>query len=558
MLIKRLRFIIFCGFLFIAFLIFPAARLMQSEPAIFIRVNQLGFLPNDLKGCVVVSSTRLAGTPFYVIDRATRVPVYSSTINRGIGPYGNFTFYYKIDFSSLIRPGAYFIQVREAKSAEFIINETVYNNLVDSLLFFFKVQRCGATRPRLHAPCHLHDATSLIINGQVVDEKVDVSGGWHDAGDYIKFLNTTAYAAYTLLFSYLFDPNKFGFDRDNDGLPDILAEAKIGLDWLAKLNYRKDELITQVQNIRDHEQGWRLPESDPLTFDRPAFVGKGKNLIGIYAATMAVAYRAYKDTPSYRQFADNCLTLAENIYSIRNEAPNLDVSGTGAYRDSQYAGKMALAAVELHLATGREEYLREAQAFADAAGSDFWWSWGDVNSYAHYRLAKIDPRFKIYLNNNLKFFTEKKKPIFGEARVDNWGANNTILGVALQAILWKDLTGENSYGELAVAQRDFILGKNQWGLSFIYNIGADFSKNFHSQIAFFNRGRLPGAVAAGPMSKMKLEKYMIPYESVDLYARFQTASAIYRDDRMDYITNEPTIVANATAVFVMGCSANRK
>lgn len=525
---------------------------MLTASDIYIRVNQLGFTPNDIKQAVVISHRNLAGYPFQLVQNGSDEIIYAGYLQSNVSQYENFEFCYLLDFSTVQKTGDYFLQVAKTRSPQFTIGNSIYNSLVDSLLLFFQVQRCGFTDPILHDECHYFDATSLIIDGIKIDESVDVTGGWHDAGDYTKFLNTTAYATYTLLFSYQFNPAKFNTDNNDNNIPDILDEAKIGLDWLLKLVYQKYRFIIQVQDLRDHAQGWRLPEDDQLVWDRPAFVGIGKNLIGIYSATMALAYQIWHDIPGHYSFAEHCLTTAENLYSIHKNAPDVDKSGTGAYQDTEFGGKMALGAIELYRATARDLFLTDAKMYATAAGSDYWWSWGNINSYSHYRLAQIDTSFRVYIRNNLLFFKKNMNAhTFREVVRDTWGSNSTILGVALQAILWNDLTGDSLFDTLAVAQRDYILGSNQWGISFIYNIGTTFSENLHSQVSYFNGNRLPGAVAAGSISRAKLQQYNIPYENHDTYSEFQTDDAVYRDDRMDYITNEPTITANATAVFVM-------
>ncbi|MFZ5519139.1 MAG: glycoside hydrolase family 9 protein [Candidatus Zhuqueibacterota bacterium] len=525
----------------------------RNSSDIFIRVNQAGYLPNDIKIAVLFTNAELSGAEFNLVNSVNNTIVLAGPLQGKSPGCENFSFCYEIDFTDFHQSGGYYLQVRGRRSPEFRIHESTYDGMVDSLLLFFKVQRCGFTEPLLHKPCHYFDATSVILDRAKLDEQVDVTGGWHDAGDYTKFLNTTAYATYTLLLAYQLNPIKFTTDADQNEIPDILDEAKIGLDWLLKLIYKNDRFIVQIQDLRDHAQGWRLPENDKLLTDRPAFVGIGKNLIGIYSATMALAYRIWSNIPGGYAFADNCLTSAENMYSIHNDVPDVDKSGSGGvYQDSKFQGKLALAAIELYLATGRQDYLKDAKRLADAAGSDYWWSWGDINAYAHYRIAKIDTSFRKYLRDNLIFFQKQmNQHTFGEATRDTWGSNSTILGVALQAILWKDLTGEATFDTLAVIQRDYILGRNQWGVSFIYNIGTTFSKNFHSQVAWFNGNRLPGAVAAGSISRARLAGYNIPYQSPDIFEKFQTDGAVYRDDRMDYVTNEPTITANATAVFVM-------
>ncbi|MFC2082331.1 glycoside hydrolase family 9 protein, partial [Bacteroidota bacterium] len=434
----------------------------------------------------------------------------------------------------------------------------IFNHVVDSLMQFFMVQRCGYTNPFLHDICHRADATELIENGNRIKKRADLTGGWHDAGDYVKFLNTTAYTTYTLLFAYDFDPQKFEFDNNNNFVPDVLEEAKIGLDWLLKCNYEKYKLVTQVQDLRDHEQGFRLPENDKLEYDRPAFAGRGKNIIGIYVAAMSLASRIWADRFCDREFADKCLTAAENLYSIRGMVPDVDSSGSGMYLDGSYEGKLALGAVELYLTTNRKIILDEAVKMADEAGSEYWWSWGNIAPYAHYRLAKINKRFGDYIKNNLVVFNANKdSTLFNEGTALTWGSNNTLLGIALQNILWKDLNDNSDFDTLGVYQRDFVLGRNQWGVCFMNNIGTEFSRNLHHQVAFLTNGNLPGGFAAGPVPRELLEQYKIPFKDRDRFRNFQTDDAVYRDDPMDYVTNEPTISANATAIFVMGFYSKR-
>jgi hypothetical protein len=127
----------------------------------------------------------------------------------------------------------------------------------------------------------------------------------------------------------------------------------------------------------------------------------------------------------------------------------------------------------------------------------------------------------------------------------------------LQSILYKNLTGTNHFDSLAVEQRDYVLGRNPWGVSFIYNTGTVFTKHFHSQIAYFNGGYLPGALSAGPAPESILKNYKF-INSSHVYDLFNTDFVKYYDDTSNYITNEPTISSNATAVFVYGYYSDRR
>lgn len=525
---------------------------INANSDFYIRVNQIGFLPNDIKTAVIISKVKLDGMKATIEDIHSNSTVYNVKLKNGKSSYGNFGYTYIIDFSDVTLEGKYIISINGQKSFPFVINKKVYNGLASSLLDFFKVQRCGYTNPLLHNVCHIADATSIIDGKKVINKTIDLTGGWHDAGDYIKFLNTTAFATYMLLFSYEFNPESFSFDNDKNGIPDILEEAKVGLDWMHRCIYEENKFITQVQDVRDHEIEWRMPEDDNYSFDRPAFVGIGKNLIGIYSATMALAYRIWKDKFHYIEFADKCLNVAKHFYALRNNVPDIDSSGSGLYIDKDYKGKLALAAIELFITTNGKNYLNDAINYADSAKNDFWWSWGDVNSLAHYRLAKYDNRFIDYLKKNLdEFNNNKNNNLFGIGTNLSWGSNNTLLGITLQNILWKRLTNNSIYDTVAVYQRDFVLGRNSWGISFIFGYGKNYTKNFHHQISYIKK-KLPGGFAAGPVSKKFLESYKIQFEKPDQYAMFQADDVYYRDDRMDYVTNEPTITANATAIFVFG------
>lgn len=543
---------LFLYILFIIVLIPSCTHNIQAEQDFFIRLNQLGFLPNEFKTAVVISNVKLDGSKANIINVYNKNSVGSYRIQNNKGMYGNFKYSYIIDFSEVSTPGKYIIQINNNKSYSFSVNENIYNGVADTLLQFYKVQRCGYTDPYLHNVCHISDATSIIDGGKAIGNTIDLTGGWHDAGDYVKFLNTTAYATYMLLFSYEFDPQKFGFDKNENNVPDILEEAKVGLDWLLRCDYNEKKLVTQVQDLRDHDVGWRMPEDDALAFDRPAFVGIGKNIIGIYSATLALASKIWREKLNYPEFADKCLATAEKFYKIRNNVIDVDSSGSGMYIDKNYEGKLALGAVELYLTTGKTEYFNDAKIYADLAGSDYWWSWGNINSLAHYRIAKFEIKYADYIKNNLEEFNRKKNDnLFGKGTELSWGTNNTLLGITLQNILWKNLTNDNRYDSLSTIQKDFILGRNPWGISFISNIGSNFTKKFHHQIAKFKK-MLPGGFSAGPAKKEFLRSYNITYKDKDIFSRFQTDDVYYRDDEMDYITNEPTITGNATAIFVYG------
>ncbi len=535
---------------FLTLVIIISLNLSCQNSDYFIRINTAGYLPDDLKQGVVISESKQELKKFNIVSQSDGKIVYSGNVDYTEQDYDKFSNCYIFDFTDFDQQGKFVIEINNRKSNSFRIDDYVYNDIVDSLMLLFKVQRCGPTDPFLHQVCHLSDATSVI--GISDSSSVDVTGGWHDAGDYIKFFSTTAITTYMLLFCYEYDEDRFSFDNDNNDVPDILEEAKVGLDWLLRCNYSDSFFVVQVQDERDHTVGWRLPENDSLQYDRPAYIGIGKNLIGIYTAVMAIASNIWKEKLFFLEFANLCLESAIQKYSIHRDVKNLENGQSAHYNDKNYLGKLALGAIELYYATDENKYLLDAIAYGDSAKSDFWWSWGDINSLAHYRISKRIPRFIQYISENLSVFNANKNhSVFNEATDFTWGTTTTFLGVALQAILYKSATGITKYDSLISLQRDYIIGRNPWGISFISNIGKSYPIFIHSQIAHINGGYLPGALIAGPASSEILDQFSI-IQHDNRYNYFNSDNVKYFDDRNNYITNEPTIFGNSTALFVMG------
>lgn len=526
----------------------------QSDK-VYIRCNQVGYLPGELKNAVIFSENSVNDPKFFIINANTNKVELTGYIKPSGDSFSPYTYFYNADFSALDKPGEYYIKSAGNTSSRFWIGNRIYNDVVDSLMLFFKVQRCGPTAPILHNVCHLWDIAR--IEGEAGHRNIDATGGWHDAGDYLKFTSTTAYATYLLIFSFEFDKNKFGFDNDNNSVPDVLDEAKIGLDWLLRCNYKPDSLITRVQDHRDHSVKWRLPENDTLKYDRVGLTRITRSEAGIYAAVMALAARVWLKKFKSTDFSKACLKSALNLYKLKDNLPEDAEKDSIMYPDKNYFGKFELAAVELYNTTGDSAFLNEAVEYANKARADYWWSYGDINSLAHFRLAEHFPRFVRYIKENLISFSNRmRKSSFNEGADYSWGTTTTFLGISLQAILLNNLDKFQSEDSLIVFPRDFVLGRNLWGYSFIHNIGTNFPHHQHSQVGYFNGGYLPGALSGGPAPGRVLKEYRL-FSKKDGTNLFNSDSVQFNDEFKDFISNEPTLVGNATALFVMGYFSDR-
>ncbi|RJR42476.1 MAG: hypothetical protein C4567_07265 [Deltaproteobacteria bacterium] len=543
----------------------PPPALGAAPGPVYLRVNQAGVLPADRKIALALTAENLAGRTFSVINEPGGAPVFSAAVGPDRGGYGGFAHLYELNFSALKAPGKYRVLLEGQTSPSFSIGDRVYAGVIDLTLQFFRVQRCGDIGPALHGPCHLKDGTAQ--GGPVDRSPVDAAGGWHDAGDYLKFMITTGAAAVLMLTAYQRHPEVFG-NASGQGLPPVLAEARIGLDWMLKMwDPARQTLYYQVGDATDHN-GWRLPEGDDAQRPvRPVWAceaGKGANIAGKAAAALALAAALWNDAarPFYNPaLAATYRTAAEQIYAFGKARPAAQSATSGFYTETTWRDDLALAAAELYRATGNTAYLSEAKAYALAAGNTGDINWGNLHNLAHYEIGRLDPAYRsqaaAFLKSDLddmQLFAASD-PFRAAVFRYYWGSVFDILGAALMARWYEDLTGDTAYRELAWAQRDFFLGANPWGVSWVNGLGEVWPHHPHHQVADLTQTELTGFWDEGPMNRSDWLGIGIALKDPDGYAPFQSAASVYHDDLEDYATNEPcTSVAALGLAFTAWCA----
>ena len=161
--------------------------------------------------------------------------------------------------------------MRWNKISRFRINDDVYNGTADFLLKYMRQQRCGYN-PFLKDSCHTQDGF-IIYHPELDSTFIDVTGGWHDASDYLQYVTTSVNANYQMMFAYQHNPDSFeekydaNGNEEVNGIPNILDEAKWGIDWLMKMNPGKDFMFNQIADDRDH-LGFRLPTEDTISYGK--------------------------------------------------------------------------------------------------------------------------------------------------------------------------------------------------------------------------------------------------------------------------------------------------
>ncbi|MBD3166379.1 hypothetical protein GF324_07265 [bacterium] len=543
----------FRKYAFYMFMVLLSALLPTSTFAdTFVRINQLGYKPADPKVAVVMSDQPVQIPRFQLRDRSGDV-VFEGELSEDQGAWLAFDHHYLADFSAYRHPGGYRLIAGNAESHPFPISTLVYEGLPDSLLAFFHVQRCGDAEARYHGPCHLQDACCVVKpDGRRVNKAHDVTGGWHDAGDYTKFVLTASHAVYFMLLTRHYMPGAFG-DHNGNGINDLLDEAHIGLDWLMKMHPSKDRLFAQVQDKTDHGVGWRLPENDTLADERPVFELPSRAIAGSSVAAMALGAMVLRDEdPAY---ADRLLQHAERLWhlAIGQTLPKASIGPDSMYFDAEDADNLALAAVELYHATGAEDYHDEAVKRLDALEPAYWPSWGDVTGLAHARFSAIHKPSREKTEQSLAYFAEiaEGNPFGYPLTVFPWGSTSVQLTIAaLGILLSEEVETIQEVPPVVYRQRDFVLGENPHGVVFIGGFGEEHVRYPHHQIAHLTGQPLPGVLVAGYASRDQFEALGIAMAGEDRFATFQTEKVVYYDNRNDYLTNEPTVAGNAIALFV--------
>lgn len=545
----------------------PAAQARSA----YVRVNQIGFSFGAPKRALLLASGNDSGATFTVVDSSSGRVVLRGAVGSQTGRWStSYPDAYAIDLSGLRTDGTYTIRVSgpiAATSPPFRIasGQSLYGRLLHNALLYFEAQRDG---PNVissvldRRPSHLNDGHATIYaeprNSDVIGTlrrvggSTDASGGWFDAGDYLKFVQTASYVEAIMLTGIRDHPTQLGAESRSSS---FLAEARFGLDWLRRMwNDPTRTLYYQVgvgdgngAILGDHDV-WRLPQVDdtltarserylthrPVLRAGPPGSPISPNLAGRLAADFALCFQVYRRTE--RAYADACLRDAEHVFALASTHPGslLTTSPHDYYPETEWRDDMELGATELYfaLASGRlpaglpvtspghylEAAARWARAYlvhANKVGYDSL-NLYDVSGLAHYELyraitqARNPSGLAVSRANLLGDCTsitgsradcgtlhDELAQASGQAARDPFGlgfgytsgdVTPHALGVAVEAWFYDHLTHSATFARLGQHQLDFALGANAWGSSFIVGAGATFPHCVQQQVANLEGG----------------------------------------------------------------------
>ena len=571
----------------------------NNQRQIYIRINQVGYRPSDPKNAMVFSRSALP-KKFVVKNALTNQTIFAGDTKPVGGNWGRFDYHAEIDFSSVRQPGTYFIEIREVQSPRFQIGAQVYAAIPDELLEFMRQQRCGYN-PYFDAVCHSLDGRTAF-GPQPPGTYLNATGGWHDAGDQLKYLLTASNATAQMLLAYqlaaksgqakIFQDrfNSFGQPSPN-GIADVLDEARWGLDWMLKLHPAPDQLYHQVADDRDHK-GFRLPRDDPADYGwgagryRVVYFADGKpqglrefksesngvaNLAGRYAAAMALGYQIWKDDSRMRVYASVLLRAGREVYALGKAKEGVQQGNSyGApyrYEETTWADDMEWGAAELFRATREKNYLADAVHYAHLAADESWMGKEQTKHYQYYPFMNAG-HFRLYDLVDRKTRTELAGYYRAELQraqhvSENnpyragvpfiWCSNNLMVALVTQEMLYERMTGDKQFREFALEQSDWLLGRNPWGFSMFTLIpdAATFPKDVHLPINAVLKRQVRGALVDGPVYRRIFQSLRgVTITEPDPLADFQDERAVYHDDIKDYSTNEPTMDGTASAILL--------
>jgi len=516
----------------------------ETEPGMWIRANQIGYLPDDPKIAILSSDEPQTGR-FSVGD-------FAASIGEDQGAWGPFRHNYRLDFTALAKSGRYRVRFGDTESLPFTIGQDAYAGVPEKLLSFMRLQRCGEN-PVTGKKCHQQDGIDTIDG-----RKVDLVGGWHDAADRLKHMITTTYCVAALF------------------LAGAEEEARHGAALVGKLQPDPDTIYVQIGDDRDHMPPatlWHDDQSDygwgkggPRSAWRAAGQPEGPKYKNNSSGMASLAGRA-----SAAMTLAGDLKTARSMYDLARRRPgnamSVPVRAPHYYGESTYQDDLEWAAVELYIATKEPQYLRQAVEHARQAGPNPWMGKSRHGHYeffpyvnlAHWRLyPHVDEEAKKMLADHYRVGLEAVRQIaernayrLGTPLV--WCSTNDVIALATQAVLYEKMTGDPTYRTLAAEARDWIFGRNPWGVSMVIGVPETGNPSRHPHHRFHSMaGILPvGGLVDGPVYKDINDSLKFEPFGNDLYARFQSEIGVYHDCYEDFSTNEPIIDGTVSLLLLL-------
>lgn len=538
-----------------------------------IKVDQVGYLPDVAKLAVVTG----AGTTFEVKRASDNVVVFKGTLGAASQDEDTGDSVQIADFTKLREAGTYYLDVPGVgRSWTFAIKRDVFSHTYYLAMRAFYGQRCGTAvdlGPEFpgytHAACHLKGEFHPSSGKQGERDNV---GGWHDAGDYGRYVVNSAISTGTLLWTWeIYGPKvkgiKLNIPESGNGTPDILNETRWNLEWMLKM--QDEDGGAWHKQTSEKFPGFVMPEDDHSTSE---VIGTGQApykstcATADLAAVAAIAGRAYQ--PFDAKVAARNLEAARKAWLWTEKYPNVVFKNpqgvnTGEYGDSNCSDERLWAAAELWRTTGdatyNEYFVKQYPDFRQALDTVAPEGWNDVAvmglwTYALSRQKGTDAAVVADI--------KKRTAAAGHAIVEQtrknpyrvsllakdyvWGSNGVAANYGMELLVANVLAPDAAFVESAQDDLHYLLGRNTFSLSWVTQVGMNPYRHPHHRPsgADKNDEPWPGLLSGGPNAGRqddalkKLPQGLPPAKD-------------YVDEQASYASNEIAINWQAALVFLL-------
>jgi endoglucanase len=546
--------------------------LSAATPTLDIRVDQAGYPPDRPKIAIVAASS--PAQEFVLRSANDQSIVFRGTLSEVLTDPDSGDTVRAADFTKFSRPGRYYLEVSGVgQSWPFTIAADVFSRAYYLAMRSFYGQRCGtavdlgAEFPGYkYAACHLEGAyhTSSGKSGSQQSLK-----GWHDAGDYGRYIVNSGITTGTLLWTWEMYPGRVRGIRLNipetgNGVPDILNEIRWNLDWM--LSMQDTDGGVWHKQTSERFCGFVMPEQDKLV---SYVIGSGAEpfktscATADFAAVMAIASRAYKSFDA--AYSRQTLQAAQRAWKWVSDHPSVLFRNpaqvrTGEYGDRDCADEMLWAAAELWRSTGEPSYrtwflghypdhMKTLRATAPPA-----WPnvaplalWTYVMGGARDEAAGAIRKAALAAADEIVARSSAHAWRMSMTRGDFvWGSNGVAANYGVQLLVADRLQPDRRYVNTALENLHYLLGRNPFSVSWVTQVGANPFRHPHHRPsgADANPEPWPGLLSGGPNGRrqdpamQKLPDNLPP-------------ARMYVDDQASYASNENAINWNAPLVLLL-------